>query len=66
MAAVGIETEATLRAIGPVEAWRRLKAANPRETSLVGLYALHAALIDVHWMDLPPELKARLKAEALR
>lgn len=66
LVAVGIADEATLRSLGPVEAWRRLKAANPRETSLVGLYAIYGALAGVHWNDLPDELKASLKEEALR
>jgi len=65
LAAVGIADEAALRKVGPVEAWRRLKAAAPKETSLVGLYAIYGALVDVHWNDLPAELKAELKKEAL-
>lgn len=62
---VGIADAVVLRDVGPVEAWRRLKAAAPRETSLVGLYAIYGALVDVHWNDLPDELKASLRAEAL-
>lgn len=61
---VGIADAAALRRIGPVEAWRRLKAAAPRQTTLVGLYALYGALIDVHWNDLPVEVKAALRNEA--
>lgn len=66
LAAVGIEDETELRSVGPVGAWRRLKAANPQETSLVGLYAIYGALAGIHWNDLPDELKASLKEEALR
>ena len=32
--------------------------------SKVMLYALQGALMDVHWNDLPPDLKARLVSEA--
>jgi DNA transformation protein len=28
------------------------------------LYALQGALMDVHWNDIPPDLKARLVSEA--
>lgn len=38
--------------------------AAPRETSLVGLYALYGALVDVHWNELPPEVKQALRREA--
>ena len=37
---VGIADASALREAGPVEARLRLKAAAPREASLVGLYAL--------------------------
>ena len=66
LARVGIADAAALRRIGPVEAWRRLKAAAPKETSLLGLYAIYGALVDAHWSDLPEELKASLREEALR
>ncbi len=61
---VGIADAEALRRVGPVEARRRLKLAAPRETTLIGLYALYGALIDVHWNALPPEIKASLRAEA--
>lgn len=64
LTAIGIADAAALREIGPVEAWRRLKAAAPHETSLVGLYALYGALIDVHWNDLPAEVRAALPDKA--
>lgn len=38
--------------------------AAPRETSLVGLYALYGVLVDVHWNELPPEVKQALRREA--
>ena len=44
LAAVGITTEAELRAIGPVAAWRRLKAAQPDVITVNALYALHGAV----------------------
>jgi len=64
LAEIGIPDEEALRALGAVEAWRRLKFRFPREMNAVGLYALEGALRDCHWNALPPEVKAALKAEA--
>ncbi|MCP3136820.1 TfoX/Sxy family DNA transformation protein [Pyxidicoccus xibeiensis] len=61
---VGIADEATLRAVGATEAYRRLKAAFPRQVSAVALYALHGALTNTHWNDFPPEVKAQMRARA--
>ena len=64
LAELGISDEAELRRVGPVGAHRRLKFANPRDTTLVALYALHGALTDTHWAALPPEVKDALRREA--
>lgn len=61
---VGIESEAALRRLGALAAWRRLKHAFPREVSLVMLYALEGALRGCHWNHLPPGVKERLKQAA--
>ncbi|MBZ4421555.1 TfoX/Sxy family protein [Myxococcus sp. RHSTA-1-4] len=62
--AVGITDEAMLRAVGATEAYRRLKAAFPKDVSAVALYALHGALTNTHWNDFPPEVKAQMRARA--
>lgn len=64
LAAVGITTEAELRAIGPVKAWQRLKAAQPELITVNALYALHGALTNQHWAALPQELRALLRKDA--
>jgi DNA transformation protein len=61
---VGIEDAATLRKLGALAAYRRLKHAFPREISLVMLYALEGALRDCHWNHLPPGVKEKLQAAA--
>ncbi len=61
---VGIESEAELRAVGAVAAYRRLKQWNPRLVSLNALYALHASLNGLHWRAVDDAMKARLRAEA--
>lgn len=63
--AVGINTCAELRRTGAVEAYRKIKAREIN-VSKVMLYALQGALLDIHWNDLPPDLKQQLVDEAAR
>ena len=60
----GIRTVADLRAIGSVEAYRRLKFMFPRRVSLNALYGLEAALRGCSWLHLPPDVKTALQSEA--
>jgi len=62
--AVGVSSLEDLEAMGAVEVYRQLKAAYPRDVSIVALYALQGALLNLHWNALPPEMKAELRAEA--
>lgn len=61
--AIGINTYADLQRVGAVEAYRRIKARDIN-VSKVMLYALQGALMNVHWNDLAPDLKASLVHEA--
>lgn len=61
--AVGINTYSDLHQTGAVAAYRKIKARHIN-VSKVMLYALQGALMDVHWNELPADLKARLVAEA--
>ena len=61
--AVGINSYAELRRIGPVVAYRRIKERNI-QVSKVMLYALQGALLDIHWNELDPTVKQQLLAEA--
>lgn len=61
---VGVGTVADLRALGAVEAYRRLKYWNPRMVSLNALWGLYGALHGIPWNKIPPEVKERLLAEA--
>ncbi|MBM3585051.1 MAG: competence protein TfoX [Alphaproteobacteria bacterium] len=65
LVALGIADEAALRRVGAVEAYRRLKAADPRHTSLNALWALAGALLPLPWTRLPADLKETLRAEAM-
>lgn len=60
----GIRTVSDLKAIGSVEAYRRLKFMLPRHVSLNALYGLEAALRGCRWTDLPQDVKAALQREA--
>jgi len=46
-----------------VEAYRRLKASRPTEVTLNALWGMQAALLNIHWNMLTPEMKAELKAQ---
>lgn len=61
--AVGINTYDDLKRVGAVETYLRIKARDIN-VSKVMLYALQGALMDVHWNDLPPDLKIKLVEDA--
>jgi DNA transformation protein and related proteins len=61
--AVGINTYGDLKQLGAVEVYRRIKKRGIN-VSKVMLYAMEGALLDVHWKNLDPEMKARLVREA--
>lgn len=60
---IGIDTLEDLEAIGAVEAYRRLKTARPTEVTLNALWGMQAAILNIHWNALTPEMKANLKAQ---
>jgi DNA transformation protein and related proteins len=61
--AVGIRTEEDLEELSAVEAYRQVKAAFLGRVSLNLLWALHGALLDLPWNELPPEMKEKLRKE---
>jgi len=61
--AIGINSYEDLTKMGAVEAYKRIKSRGIH-VSKVMLYALQGALMDVHWNDLSPDLKAQLVEEA--
>ncbi|MCB9914651.1 MAG: TfoX/Sxy family DNA transformation protein [Planctomycetes bacterium] len=63
LAEVGLRTRADLERAGSLGAYRAVRARRG-EASLNLLYALEAALLDVHWTDLPAPLKERLRDAA--
>lgn len=58
---VGIHSREDLEALGPVEAYKRIRARMMGTTpKCYYLYSLQGALLDVHWDDLSDEVKADL------
>lgn len=58
---VGIHTREDLETVGPVEAYKRIRARVMGTTpKCYYLYSLQGALLDVHWDDLSNEVKADL------
>ena len=61
--AIGVNTHQELAEVGPVEAYCRMKLRGIH-VSKVMLYALQGALLNIHWNDLEPDLKAKLVVDA--
>jgi TfoX-like protein len=60
---IGIHTMEEIEALGVVETYKRLKEAYPHKVSLNMLYGLQAAVLDIPWTALTPDLKQQLKAQ---
>lgn len=61
--AIGIHKREQLVKKGPVGTYCAVKARGFKANRVL-LYALQAALMDVHWKDLDPNLKSELLADA--
>ncbi|MDG1580782.1 TfoX/Sxy family protein [Pseudomonas sp. GOM6] len=60
--AVGIHNASDLRRLGSVDAYRAVRARGFRASKVL-LYAIEGALLDVHWNELSPDLKAQLNGQ---
>ena len=58
---IGIHTMEEIEALGVVETYRRLKDAFPNKVSLNMLYGLQAAVLNISWLELTPDLKQQLR-----
>lgn len=59
----GIRTPMQLKKVGVVAAYKRVKLMQGPRASLNLLWALAAALMNIDWRDLPPDIKTQLKTE---
>ena len=57
---INIHTIDELEAAGALNVYRRLKAHLPHKVSLNALWGIQAALLDLPWRELPPEIKQTL------
>ncbi len=57
---VGVFTQQQLRELGPVQAWVLVRASG-RPATMNFVYAVQAALMDIHWTNLPQDIKDELK-----
>jgi DNA transformation protein len=57
--AVGIHSASDLRRMGSVGAYQAVRKRGFRATKVL-LYAIEAALLDIHWNDLPVDRKDAL------
>jgi DNA transformation protein len=64
--AAGIHTEAQLRELGAVEAFRRVAMSRAGDVTLNLLYALDGALRGERWDKLPAEIRIALRDAADR
>lgn len=62
---IGVFSLADLAQMTPVKAYQSICRQNPGKTFPVCyyLYSLQGALLDLHWDDLPTELKAELRKQ---
>ena len=61
LSGIGVQTLDELRQLGALDAYRLL-ALRGIPVSLNLLWAMEAALRDIHWMDLPGDAKDTLRA----
>ncbi len=57
---VGVSSITELERVGVVETYRRVRELRPGDVSLNLLWALQGALMDLHWSDVPDEIKQQL------
>ena len=63
LASVGVYTLDDVAKLGVVETYKRVKVAYPEKVSLNMLWGLQAALLDLPWNELPPDIKSDLRKQ---
>jgi DNA transformation protein and related proteins len=63
LAEIGINSLEDVENTGVVEVYRRLKERFPDKVTLNALWGLQAAVMDINYTQLPPEVKVALLAE---
>ena len=63
LASMGVYTLDDVAELGVVETYKRVKAAYPEKVLLNLLWGLQAALLDLPWNELPPDIKSELRKQ---
>ena len=63
LASVGVHSLEDVARLGVVETYKLVKAAYPEKVTLNMLWGLQAALLNISWNELPPDIKAQLLKE---
>lgn len=63
LASVGVHTLDDVAKLGVVETYKRVKAAYPEKVTLNMLWGLQAALLEIRWNELPPDIKQELRRQ---
>lgn len=63
LCAVGITSEDRLREVGVVATYSLVKQQFPNDTSLNLLWALQGAIMDIHWLQIPDDIKTELLSQ---
>lgn len=60
---IGVNSLKDLIKLTPIKAYKKICKSNPGKTFPVCyyLYSLQGAIMDIHWNDLPEEIKRNLK-----
>lgn len=64
LANIGVHSLEDVARLGVVETYKRVKAVYPEKVTLNMLWGLQAALLDIPWNELPPDIKKELRKEA--
>lgn len=62
---IGVFTLTDLEKIGPIKAYRQIKASG-HNASLNLAYAIQGAIINCPWNHLPPDMRRRLRQEVAK
>ena len=63
--AIGVQSLADLKKMGSLEAWKRIRALDPKKDCCIcALYALEGAIVGLCWYELPEGMKNKLKKAA--
>lgn len=63
LASIGVHSLEDVANLGVVETYKRVKAAYPEMVTLNLLWGLQAALLDISWNELPPDIKEQIRKQ---